>query len=71
MLAIGHARISFNSIEWIHRQYSMEGGHVASFNSIEWILHHLGSCTLWKSLSSPLYGFYSIKPPGGGSIYMV
>ncbi len=92
MLAIGHARISFNSIEWIHRRYSMEGGHVASFNSIEWIprlgapgppsapprlsIPLNGFCTIsvhvhYGNLSSPLYGFYSIKPPGGDSMYMV
>jgi hypothetical protein len=42
-----------------------------SFNSIEWILHHHGSCSVWKALSSPLYGFYPIKPPSGGSTYMM
>ena len=42
-----------------------------TFNSIVWILHHHASCSLWKFLSSPLYGFYSIKPPDGGSMYMV
>jgi len=34
-------------------------------------LHHYASCSLWKFLSSPLYGFYSIKPPVGGSMYIV
>jgi hypothetical protein len=42
-----------------------------AFNSIEWILYNHGSYSLWKVLSSPLYGFYSIKPPGGDFIYMV
>jgi hypothetical protein len=37
-----------------------------AFNSIEWILYNHGSYSLWKVLSSPLYGFYSIKPPGWG-----
>jgi hypothetical protein len=47
------------------------GALKSTFNSIEWILHHYASCSLWKFLSSPLYGFYSIKPPTGGSMYMV
>jgi hypothetical protein len=42
-----------------------------TFNSIEWILHHHGSCSVWKVLSFPLHGFYSIEPPGGGSMYVV
>ena len=42
-----------------------------AFNSIEWILHHRVPYSLWKVLSFPLRGFYSIKPPGGGSMYMV
>ncbi len=42
-----------------------------TFNSIEWILHHRIPCSLWKVLSFPLCGFYSIEPPGGGSMYVV
>jgi len=45
------------------------GGGIRTFNSIERILHYHAS--LWKFLSSPLYGFYSIEPPAGGSIYTV
>ena len=46
-------------------------GLTPAFNSIEWILHHRVPCSLWKVLSFPLRGFYSIEPPGGGSMYMV
>ena len=63
---------TFNSIEWIRPL-----GHLylststQPFNSIEWILHHRVPCSLWKVLSFPLRGFYSIEPPGGGSMCMV
>jgi len=49
----------------------MGGLRERPFNSIIWILHHRASCSLWKFLSSPLHGFYSIEPPGGGSMYMM
>ena len=67
-------RVSFNSIEWIPTSTLPRLGYPitqTSFNSIEWILHHRVPCSLWKVLSFPLRGFYSIKPPGGGSMYMV
>ena len=42
-----------------------------AFNSIEWILHHHGLCCVWKFFHFHLYGFYSIKPPGGGLMIIV
>ena len=49
----------------------MPSSPLRPFNSTEWILHHRVPCSLWKALSFPLRGFYSIKLPGGGSMYMV
>ncbi len=66
--------MSFNSIVWIPGDAGVDGYLRVvknTFNSIVWILHHHALCSLWKFLSSPLYGFYSIEPPGGGSMYMV
>ena len=64
---------SFNSIEWIQEMVRRRELLYAysPFNSIEWILHHCIPYSLWKVLSFPLHGFYSIKPPGGGSMYIV
>ena len=62
--------ITFNSIEWIPDIVTYPEGEVAvtqTFNSIEWILHHHGLCCVWKFFHFHSYGFYSIKPPGGGS----
>ena len=44
---------------------------IESFNSIERILHHHGLCCVWKFFHFHSYGFYSIKPPGGGLMIIV
>ncbi|MCC6044980.1 MAG: hypothetical protein LM584_06830, partial [Desulfurococcaceae archaeon] len=64
---------TFNFIGWILvvEVRSLNPRLLTSFNFIGWILHHHAPCSLWKFLSSPLYGFYSIEPPVGGSMYVV